>query len=86
MRFIIYQSGITMITMNVSNTQYATVLFKLQFNLPFLVLKKSCKNEYIYSSDICLPDMSTSSSISLIIIPQKIFCLMRGFKVTAVFI
>ena len=73
MRFIIYQSGITMITMNVSNTQYATVLFKLQFNLTFLVLKKSCKNEYIYSSDICLPDMSTSSSISLIIFSTEDF-------------
>ena len=65
-RLIVYQS---VITMNISNTYSVTVLSNLQFNITFSVLKKSCKNEYICSSDICLSNIITSSRISLITSP-----------------
>ena len=43
------------------------MLSNLQFNLIFSMLKKYCKNKYIFPSDICLSDIITSSRISLII-------------------
>ena len=64
-RLVIYQSGITM---NISNTKSVTVLSNLQLKLIFSVLKKSYKNEYNCPSTICLSDIITSSSISLIIL------------------
>ena len=69
-RPIIYQSGITM---NTSAT--ITVLPNFQFNLIFSVLKKSCKNEYICSSNVCLTDIITSSRINVIIFFHKWFFL-----------
>ena len=81
-RPIIYQSGITM---NTSAT--ITVLPNFQFNLIFSVLKKSCKNEYICSSNVCLTDIITSSRINVIIFfINDFFCLLRWLKVTSVFI
>ena len=67
-RLVLYQSGISM---NISNTWSVTVLSNLQCKRIFSVLKKSCKNEYICPSDICLSDRVTSSSISLIIFSIK---------------
>ena len=43
------------------------MLSNLQVKVIFSVLKKTCKNEYICPSNICLSDIITSSSISLII-------------------
>ena len=53
-KFISYQSCITI---NMSNTESVTVLSNLQCKLSFSVLKKSCKNEYNCSSDMCLADI-----------------------------
>ena len=69
-RLIIYQS---VAAMNINNRQYVTVLSNLQFKLIFSVLKKSYKNDYICPSDMCLFDIITSSSISLIIFSMEDF-------------
>ena len=68
-RFVIYPSGIIM---NISNTWSVTVLSNLQFNLTFSV-KKSCKNESICPPNICLSDIITTSSISLIVLSIEDF-------------
>ena len=44
-----------------------TVISINQFNLIFSMLKKSCKNEYICPSGICISDIITLSRINLII-------------------
>ena len=69
-RLIIYQS---VAAMNINNRLYVTVLSNLQFKLIFSVLKKSYKNDYICPSDMCLFDIITSSSISLIIFSMEDF-------------
>ena len=50
------------------------------FNLIFSLLKKGCKNEYNCPSEMCLSDIITSSSISIIILCINFFVSLEDWK------